>query len=85
MKGNKHLRATAWASVLGMAPQAALACAACTGRSDSDMAVGANAGILVMMVILVGVLAGFAAFAIHLARRSARRTAPENQSLPSDS
>jgi len=51
-------------------PSRALACAACFGQSDSDMAHGLNAGILFLFVIVAGVLGAFAAFFIYLAKRA---------------
>jgi hypothetical protein len=53
----------------------AMACAACFGQSDSEMAKGLNAGILFLFVIVAGVLGTFAAFFIYLAKRSARMRA----------
>ena len=51
-------------------PRAAVACPVCFGQNDSPMAWGVNMGILVMVVVTVGVLAGFATFFIYLARRA---------------
>jgi hypothetical protein len=59
-------------------PRAAFACPVCFGQSDSPMASAANLSILVMLVITVSVLAGFASFFIYLirqARAAARRSA----------
>jgi hypothetical protein len=50
--------------------QSVLACPVCFGQSDSPMAWGMNIGILFMLVIVVGVLAGFASFFVHLVRRA---------------
>ena len=50
------------------APRAALACPVCFGQSDSPMARAANLSILAMLVVVVGVLAGFAGFFVHLMR-----------------
>ena len=52
------------------APRAALACPVCFGQNDSPMASAANLSILAMLAIVGGVLAGFASFFIHLARRA---------------
>jgi hypothetical protein len=52
------------------APRAALACPVCFGESDSPLALGANMGILAMLVVTVGVLIGFASFFIYLIRRA---------------
>jgi hypothetical protein len=50
---------------------AAFACAACYGKSDSPMAKGMNAGILSLLGVVGVVLAGAASFFVFLARRSA--------------
>ena len=57
--------------ILG-APRAALACPVCFGNSDSPMAVAMNMGIIVMLVVVAGVLGGFASFFIYLMRRAKR-------------
>jgi uncharacterized membrane protein len=56
---------------LALQPNSLLACAACYGQSDSPMAKGMNAGIASLLVVVGVVLAGFAAFFVFLARRSA--------------
>jgi len=60
-------------------PQSALACSACFGASDSDMAKGMNMGIFVLLGVIVAVLGGIASFFIYLARRASAH-APENPS-----
>ena len=57
-------------SLLVAAPRAALACPVCFGDVSSPLAAAANMGILVMLVVVAGVAAGFASFFIHLARRA---------------
>ena len=52
------------------APRAALACPVCFGQSDAPMAKAMNLGIMLMLVVVVGVLAGFASFIVVLARRA---------------
>ena len=52
-------------------PQSVRACAACFGASDSPMAKGMNWGIFSLLVVVVTVLGGIAAFFIYLARKSA--------------
>ena len=47
-----------------------LACAVCFGQSDDPMAVAMNLGIIFMLVVIVGVLAGFASFIVYLNRRA---------------
>ena len=51
-------------------PRALLACPVCFGQSDSPLAKAMNLGILAMLVVVAGVLAGFASFFIYLIRRS---------------
>src|SRR5690348_18486282 len=52
------------------APRAALACPVCFGESDSPMASAANLSILFMLIVTVAMLTAFAAFFIHLDRKS---------------
>jgi hypothetical protein len=54
---------------------AALACAACFGKSDSPLAQGMNWGIFALLGCISMVLSGFAGFGIYLARRSAAAAA----------
>jgi hypothetical protein len=68
--------------VLAM-PRAALACPVCFGQNDSPMAKAANLSIVAMLVVVAGVLAGFASFFIHLMRRA--RLATDEASGPADS
>jgi hypothetical protein len=52
------------------APRAALACPVCFGRSDSPLALATNLGVMAMLLVVVAVLGGFAAFFVYLARRA---------------
>jgi len=52
------------------APRLALACPVCFGQNDSPLANAMNLGILAMLIVVVGVLAGFASFFIYLMRRA---------------
>ena len=52
------------------APRVVLACPVCFGQNDSPMAQAMNLGIMLMLVVVAGVLAGFAAFFISLVRRA---------------
>ena len=61
-----------------------LACAACYGQSDSPLAAGMNWGILSLLVVIVGVLGGVAAFFVVLARRAARVSTAGMPALPKD-
>ena len=60
------------ALAMAAAPQSALACATCFGKSDSDLAKAMNWGILSLLAVVVFVLGGIAAFFIYLARRAAK-------------
>ena len=66
-------------------PQAAHACSACFGKSDSPMAKGMNAGIFAMLAIIGSVLTCAASFFVFLARRASslekeqQATAPETK------
>jgi hypothetical protein len=64
------------------APGPALACPVCFGASDAPMAVATNLGIIAMLVVVVGVLGGFASFFIYLMRRAktAAQLQPEDES-----
>ena len=53
-----------------IALQSVLACPVCFGQNDSPMAWAMNTGIIFMLVVVAGVLAGFASFIIHLVRRA---------------
>jgi hypothetical protein len=48
----------------------ALACPVCFGQSDSPMAWAVNLSIIVMLLVVGGVLAGFASFIFYLMRRA---------------
>lgn len=57
----------------------AFGCAACFGRSDSPLAVGANWGILALLVVIVAMLGLISTFFVFVARRQARlNTEPES-------
>ena len=57
-------------TLLIAAPRAVIACPVCFGQSDSPMAWAMNMGIFVMLLIVGGVLVGFASFFVHLMRRA---------------
>ncbi len=56
--------------LMTFAPRAAWACPSCFGQSDAPMAKATNAGIMMMLVVVVAVLSGFAAFIVYLNRRA---------------
>ena len=62
-------RITTTALIVGV-PRAALACPVCFGQTDSPLASATNMGIIVMLGVVGSVLAGFAAFIVHLNRRA---------------
>lgn len=65
------------------APRAAQACSVCFGNSDSKLTQGMMAGVLVLLLVVLTVLGGFAALFIFLARRAATVAALEKQSTES--
>ena len=68
--GSLHARRLLLTCCLAALPGQLYACAACYGRSDSRLAEGMNWGILSLLVVVAGVLAGFAAFFIYHLRRA---------------
>src|ERR1051325_7271499 len=58
------------------------ACSVCFG-GDSKLTEGMHAGVLVLLLIVVAVLGGFAAFLIFLARKAAATAALEANSTES--
>ena len=71
---NELLRYLLFLAVLvcGLVPRPVLACPVCFGNSDSPMAIATNMGIIAMLVVVAGVLGGFATFFIYLMRRARR-------------
>jgi len=70
MKRLSTIGLTALAALLA-SPTGAWACAACFGKSDSNMARSVNAGIFSLMAVIVTVLLGAASFFVFLSRRAA--------------
>jgi hypothetical protein len=58
--------------LLGLTPVPMQACAVCFGQSDDAMAHGMNMGIFALLLVVLFVLSGIAAFGIFLMRRAAR-------------
>jgi hypothetical protein len=74
----KRMAAFALTTAAGlMASPAVQACAACFGKSDSNMAKSVNAGIFSLMGVVVTVLAGAASFFVFLSRRAAQAAQAE--------
>ena len=67
-----------------MIPSAVLACPVCFGQSDSPLAWAMNMGIFAMLLIVGGVLVGFASFFVHLMRRARSAAGGESLALPAD-
>ncbi len=76
LKKTKHIGYLAFAALL-FTHQNAAACATCYGESDAPMAEGMNAGIMVLLIIITGMLSGLGAFFIFLVRRSKMAAARE--------
>jgi len=75
--------------VFSFSPESLQACATCFGASDAPMAQGMNMGILSLLIVIVSVLCGIAAFFIFLARRSMNLACemaaqPQTQSNPAN-
>ena len=70
------------ALALALHTDAALACAACYGKSDSPLADGMNWGIFSLMGVVVCVLGSIAGCFIFIARRAAARNAAATAPAP---
>jgi hypothetical protein len=79
-KRDKLFRAFVVSWLVLAAPRAALACPVCFGNGDSPMAVAAKMGVIAMLVVVAGVLGGFASFFIYLMRRAKRVAEQEARS-----
>src|SRR5437899_7250947 len=56
-------------------PQSLLACSACFGKSDSNLAKGMNMGIFALLGVVAVVLGGIASFFVYLGRRAGAQAA----------
>lgn len=54
------------------------ACAACFGKTDDKLAVGMNAGILSLLVVVVVVLSGIAGFFVYIVKREKQFSPPSD-------
>ena len=70
-------------SVLMASSPALFACAACFGKSDSNMARSLNASIFTLMGVVGVVLAGAASFFVFLAKRAAAFSRQDQNSASS--
>ncbi len=59
-------------ALLQASSEPVLACAACFGKSDSNLAQGMNMGIFALLLVITSVLCGVAGFFVYVARRSAQ-------------
>ncbi|MDB6029037.1 MAG: hypothetical protein JWM68_5260 [Verrucomicrobiales bacterium] len=71
----KNIFATLVAIVLLSSVESASACAACAGRTDSDLAKGMNWGIFTLLLVVMFVLSAFAAFFVFIVKKSAAHAA----------
>lgn len=71
------------AAALLLRADAAHACAACFGKSDSPLAQAMNWGIFSLMAVIVSVLVCIAGFFVFIARRSAALAASVASPAPS--
>ena len=67
--------------VVVVVPRSALACPVCFGDNNSPMAVAMNLGIFAMLMVVVGVLGGFASFFIYLMRRAKLAADKESEGI----
>jgi hypothetical protein len=63
-------------------PGSLLACAACFGKSDANMARSLNAGIFSLMAVVGTVLVGAASFFVFLSRKAAANSRSESSQSP---
>ena len=66
---------------LSFSPTSRWACAACTGRTDSPLAVAMNWGIFTLLGVVLTVLSGVLVFFVHVIRKEEKATSetpPEN-------
>ena len=54
---------------LAFSPTSLWACAACTGRTDSPLAVAMNWGIVTLLGVVLTVLSGVLVFFVHVIRK----------------
>jgi hypothetical protein len=66
---------------LAFTQPAVLACTACFGKSDSNMARGMNMGIFALLLVIGTVLCGVAGFFVYLARRTHEIENAQHQTL----
>jgi hypothetical protein len=72
------------AGAIAIAPSSLLACVACTGKTDSSLAVGMNWGIVTLLGFVLTVLSCFVIFFVHVARRTPPDDGEANPPGPSE-
>jgi hypothetical protein len=80
----KKIKLLVWAVMAGWlaSPASLRACAACFGKSDSNMARSLNAGIFSLLGVVVTVLMGAASFFVFLSRKAAASQAEQTETPP---
>ena len=66
---------------LSFSPTSLWACAACTGRTDSPLAVAMNWGIVTLLGVVLTVLSGVLVFFVHVIRKEETAS---NDATPQD-
>src|SRR5215467_3173909 len=66
----------AWA----LNPIASQACAACYGEPNSKMSKGLVAGISVLLIVVVSVLAGISTFFVYISKKSSTESSTKSES-----
>jgi hypothetical protein len=69
---------------LAFSPVRLWACAACTGRTDSPLAVGMNWGIFTLLGVVLTVLSGVLVFFVHVIRNEESASNDATPSNPPD-
>lgn len=68
-----------WIAILSFWSSNAEACATCFGQTDSPLGRGLNWGIMTLLVVVNGVVAGICSFFVYVARRSAKLEAEDRR------
>ena len=76
MKRTLRFALLACVTMVAMFPATMSACSVCFGDPDSDLTKGLNAGVFALLLVVVTVLSGFAAFFVFIARRASLAPSP---------
>ena len=82
MSGQRLVRALLGGGGALFWAQSALGCAVCYGEPGSPMVEGAQAGVLVLLGVVVAVLSGFASLLVFWMRRASRLSETQRQVGP---